>query len=696
MRSITTLLCLVPLLADETRRVDVLVYAANSAGVGAAVTASDGGLHSVQVMEPLRIIGGMGAAGGVALMNQGCGLGGVTGLAKNWSRLCAEFYGVPDQTMTFPSMNVSEWAFWQLLESSPAISTEVGCRPVAVAKNGASGCLSRVTFLCNDDQDTIVVEASYMVDASYDGELMVLAGGIDHRSGREPRSLYNESLAGAMYQDSAEESFDKQGLWIDPYFSNGTLLPYIDADPAPAPGAGDDRLMAYQYFACLSPTAGNQVKFWEPPGYNADDFTLLLRQIEAMLNTTKYHHGVPLNAFGDIQCYDPAVEAKTGNRDCLFCCGPGPVDADQPDLNRGFATANYSRRQQILQDHRYYLQGSLYFMATDPRVPAATRASVNAYGYCADEYAEHGHFPPQIYNRISNRLIGETLLTQNNIANPRIKPDGVSMGCWWFDQHTVSRHVVPDKRDPSGKTMVVENEGFFRNTVETIGSETHPVADCDSFDRGNVTGGMGWYDVPFGVMVPKRGQASNLLVPVAISATSVAYSTTRIENMFMDLGSAAGVAVAQLLARAAPVGPGQCPSIAVQDANVSAVQDVLSSKYLQRVHGPPGLPPGPPPAAYYLISGAGSAEWDGNFTRNVTLAEDGRAVFTNGESMDGIIRALYSYAGVWRLGRVNKEIYYVAGSPSSQPPLTGWLVAAGPGPHGNASLPAPTLTPSPR
>jgi hypothetical protein len=170
--------------------------------------------------------------------------------------------------------------------------------------------------------------------------------------------------------------------------------------------------------------------FYPPKGNNPADFTLLLRQTEAVISNGRFPDGPPLRYFGDVQCYDPVVENVTGNKDCLFCCGPGPVDSDQPGLNRGWASSDYQRRTQLAEDHRYYVQGSLYFMANDARMPNYTRFDANQYGYCKDEYSEHGNFPPQLYVRISNRLMGQTMLTQNNIANPRVKPDGVAMGCW--------------------------------------------------------------------------------------------------------------------------------------------------------------------------------------------------------------------------------------------------------------------------
>lgn len=223
------------------------------------------------------------------------------------------------------------------------------------------------------------------------------------------------------------------------------------------------------------------------------------------------------------------------------------------------------------------------------------------------------------------------------------------------------------------------NEGYFRAPLGREARSCEDLgADCSS--SGN------WYDVPFGVMLPKDGQASNLLVPVAISSTSVAYASTRIENMFMDLGSAAGVAVALLLdAQDAAIPSGSCPRAAVQSVNVTAVQHVLQSVYGQRVHGPPGSDPAPGPQSFAVV-GAGAAEWDGNYPFTGTFTDD-RPVFAQATNST---RRLYSYNNIWRLAVDGKEIFYVTAQPTqgAEPPLTGWAVA-------NATAPAPHLVAGP-
>lgn len=379
----------------------------------------------VKVVEPLRMIGGMAAAGGVALMNQGgCGLSGLSG---NWSRIVSSFYGL-EQGVTFPRMKESERAFWTLLNSSASINTTVGCHPLNVSIP-IEGCIGKVYFMCDNGED-FVIEASYIIDASYDGDIMTLAK-VDSTFGREPRSKYKETLAGVQIREySDEESFSLQNLTIDPYGGDGSVLKYIESEALGPDGSGDDKLMAFEYFVCLSKTVGNQMPFVAPPGYIADDFLLLLRQTHALVNNGRFPAGPPLSYFGDVQCYDPIVANVTGNVDCLFCCGRGPVNSDQPMLNHGWASSNYQTRMKIADDYKYYIKGSLYFLANDPRVPNFTRLDTRRYGYCKDEYAEYDHFPPQLYIRISNRLIGQKMLTQNNIVNPRVKADGVAMGCW--------------------------------------------------------------------------------------------------------------------------------------------------------------------------------------------------------------------------------------------------------------------------
>ena len=536
--------------------VDVLVFGATPSGIAAGIAAANGvrGRHSVAIFEPLAMLGGMAVAGGVGLMNNEQGVYG-QGLGGQWCALNALAYNATKPNC-FPEMSVGEASFKRMLGATANLTLRLGCQLLSVASQGA--CLTSARFLCADSAQPIAVTARAFVDASYDGDAMVAAG-VDHAHGREGASEFNESLAGVLDHSDPNESFGD--LDIDPHAADGSLLSGISAEPLPPPGTADDRLMAFSYFICGSPLAEGRALPWpRPPGYNASDFELLRRVIARYVELNRTFE---LSDFTEWQAYAaPANRTKV-----LMCCGRAPVNMDQPDLNRGWATASREQRQAMEAAHRYYLLGSLFFMANDPAVNSFTRYAIGRWGMCADEYTATDHFPPQLYIRISNRLRGEVLLTQNNLALPQAKPDSVAVGKWSFDQHTESRRAVLDTSVTPSRWVAL-NEGYMRQSFAPGGD---------------------WYDVPFLCMIPARGEASNLAVSVAISATSIAYSSTRIEQMFVDLGAAAGVAAALAVEAAAGEGAGEACAglgLALQDTNITAVQEVLVGVYGQRIHGP--------------------------------------------------------------------------------------------------------------
>ena len=143
------------------------------------------------------------------------------------------------------------------------------------------------------------------------------------------------------------------------------------------------------------------------------------------------------------------------------------------------------------------------------------------------------------------------------------------MGCWEFDQHTMARYGIFNKED--GKRYVV-NEGFFRHAIDPF-IPPESTKGLEPYDL--------WYDVPFEVMLPKRKQCQNLIIPVALSASSVAFSSLRIETMYMDLGTAAGSGARQFF-KSNHVDI----DMTVQDIDVDEVRDILTKEYEQRIEGP--------------------------------------------------------------------------------------------------------------
>jgi hypothetical protein len=519
---------------------DVVVYGSTPAGIAAAVAAGRLGMR-VALYEPLPMIGGMGAAGNLALND-----GGVpaerTGLAKEFALLNGAAYNLSAGTQVpHPESFVAEASFNQMLAASN-VSVSLNCRVTgaASARDDATGAsrVSTITVLC----ETEPVAATVFIDASYDGDVMVALGDIDYTSGREAISTYNESYAGARVPSWSGVGGPRG---INALKDDGTLIKYVaNLTELAEPGTADDALMAFQHRMCISGD-DDRVPWYQPPGYNPEDFLLFSRALAANKNDSSFFTAMPPSTLPGY----PGPKKKY----CL-CCGITIAASDQPMLNKGWASASWERRQEIIADHTYFELGAFYFLANDPSVPETVRDLFSRYGLCRDEFAAYGYIPPQLYVRISNRLVGDYVITQNNIADPRSKNDSIGVGDWSFDEHMTGKYAVPQS-DGSVQVML---EGNFWPSIANNSN---------------------WYDVPYAVMIPKRGTGANLLVPVAISASAVAYSSTRIENMFMSLGTAAGVAAQQLVDGSVA---------AVQDVDVSKVQAILNGTFQQRVHGPPG------------------------------------------------------------------------------------------------------------
>ena len=264
-----------------------------------------------------------------------------------------------------------------------------------------------------------------------------------------------------------------------------------------------------------------------------------------------------------------AAVAKAGRNKFMLCCGGWPVNGDAVTVNAGYVGATPAARRAADAAHTRYLLGALHYLANDPAVPPAMRADVSRYGLCDDEWpaADPPHWPPQLYVREGARLVNDAVLTQATLVQPRGKPDGVAVGAWYFDKHVVTRV------DAAG---LAANEGHFRAPTSWAGPASGWCRERADACK-NVS--AEWYDVPLSALLPRRADATNLVVAAALATSSVAFTSTRIESMFMSTGAAAGV-VARLAADA---------RAAVQDVAVADVQKELVDAYAQKIHGPPTL-----------------------------------------------------------------------------------------------------------
>jgi hypothetical protein len=363
-------------------------------------------------------------------------------------------------------------------------------RTAGVKKSGA-----RITSITTLSGKTYA--GKMFLDATYEGDLMATAG-LDYHVGREARAQYHEELNGVQTGVlHHRHHFGVLKAKISPYVVPGDpksgVLPRISPEPPGEFGAADKKIQAYCFRLCLTDDPSNRVPFAKPAGYDASQYELLLRIYAAGWTET----------FGK---FDPIPNHKTDTNN------HGPFSTDNIGMNYDYPDASYARRREIIREHETYQQGWLYFIANDPRVPAEVREKMSRWGLAKDEFKDNGHWPHQIYVREARRLIGSYVMTENELLKRRPTPESVGMGSYAMDSHNVQRYITP--------------EGYVQNEGD-IGVST-----------------KGPYAIAYGSLTPKKSQCENLLVPVCVSSSHIAYGSIRMEPVFMILGQSAATAAA--------------------------------------------------------------------------------------------------------------------------------------------------------
>ncbi len=527
LRFLTSFLLLLPVaaLAAEPPH-DVIVYGGTASGVIASVAAARAGA-SVLLLEPRHHLGGM-ATGGLSRTDFGKKqvIGG-DALEFYW-RVGLK-YGMnryAQDVAWYYEPHVGEQVFREMLQEA-RVEVQFGHRlreHNSVRKEGA-----RVVSITTDDGKTY--SARIFIDCSYEGDLMAQSG-VKYTWGRESTEQYGESLAGVREYTPKHQFVDK----ISAYDSQHHLLPEIGAGPKGTPGSADKKVQSYNFRLILSDDPGNQVEFPKPPGYSPQRYELLARLLKAetiRLGRSPYLHEVTLIA------PIPNHKADFNNN--------GPFSTDYIGASWDYPTGSYARQAEIWQDHVNYTKGFFYFLAHDPRVPKGLHDEVNRWGLAKDEFRDTGNWPNQLYIREARRMIGEYVMTQKDLQTDRTKPDPIGMGSYNSDSHNLQRVVTPDG--------YVENEGDVQVPVQP-------------------------YQIPYRVMLPKLDQVTNLLVPVCLSASHVAYSSLRMEPQYMIIGQAAGVAAAMASKN----------DKAVQQIDVEALVSKLKSEGAIMEYQPPVLP----------------------------------------------------------------------------------------------------------
>lgn len=475
-----------PIFGQSHYDVDVCVYGGTSAGVIAAYTAKMLGKTAI-LIEPGKHLGGM-SSGGLGYTDIG-NKAAISGLARDFYRRVGARYRKFEQWTFEP--HVAEEVFNGYVARA-GLEVLFDRRLSKVTKTG--NVVHEIVLESSTDPTAplITVSARIFIDCGYEGDLMAKAG-VPYRVGREANSEYNETINGVQLMDGHQFPDG-----IDPYRIPGKpasgLVWGISADTLQANGTGDHRVQAYNFRICLSSEPGNQVPIGRPRGYDSSRYELLLRLIGAQPRKRR------LNDYF-IWSKMPGNKTDINNR--------GGFSTDMIGMNYGYPDGSYEERRKIVTEHEVYTKGLLYFLGHDERVPQSLRDEMLMWGYPRDEYVDNGNWSHQLYIREARRMIGAYVMTQANCEGKRKVRDAVGLAAYTMDSHNCQRIVVNGQ---------VKNEG----NVEV--------------------GGFGPYPISYGAITPKEEHASNLLVPVCLSATHIAYGSIRMEPVFMVLAQSAATA----------------------------------------------------------------------------------------------------------------------------------------------------------
>lgn len=506
---VTPVLCALALLGSGTSShlsADVCIYGGTSAGVAAAIAAAREG-SSVILIAPTDHLGGM-SSSGIGLADRG-NEATIGGIAREFYTNAGAIYGKEVAWRIEPK--VAEGVFRRMLASEPKVKLATGAALASVE-------VTKHRIDCLTLDNGIRISAKVFVDATYEGDLMAGAG-VSYAVGRESRATYGESLAGVQKKTRKHQFVD----FVDPFvikgISSSGLLRGSSAEPIGAAGSGDTAIQAYTYRLCVT-KAPDRLPIAKPENYDPADYELLARHVASLRASGKK---VVLRDLVQLDAL-PNGKFDLNNR--------GPFSTDLIGGSIDFPQATYAARRAIAKRHENYIRGLFTFLRTEPRLPEGLRREAKAFGLAKDEFVGTGHWPPQLYVREARRMVGTYVITQHDLEHSTPESRSIGMASYMIDSHNCRRVMVGRR---------VMNEGDLQ--VKTPGP----------------------WAVPYDAITPKSAECHNLLVPVCLSASHVAFSSVRMEPVFMILGQAAGLA-GSIAAR-----QGQ----SVQEVDVRILQDRL-------------------------------------------------------------------------------------------------------------------------
>lgn len=490
-------------LRAEVIRAEVCVFGGTSGGVAAAVQAARMG-RRVVLAEAGFHLGGL-SSGGLGQTDIG-NKAAIGGLAREFYRRVGRHYG-REEAWTFEP-HVAEQVFFDLVNEAK-VPVYFQQQLKSVRKEGA-----RVVEIAMAGGK--VFQARMFIDASYEGDLMAGAG-VTFTVGREANAQYGETLDGVRAETLQHQFLVAVDPWVKPGDLRSGLLPFIQPGDGGRPGNGDTAVQAYNFRLCLTQDQVNRRPIEPPADYDSGRYELLARDCEALVAAGR------LPVLGDFMHIQPMPGGKTDINN------NGGFSTDFIGSNGDYPSGEAATRTRIRREHEAYTRGLLHFLATSPRVPENVRREMQSWGLTLDEFRDTGGWPHQLYMREARRMVADYVMTERNCRASLPLPDAVGLAAYTMDSHNCQRLARGGR---------VVNEGDVQ------------------------VGGFPPYPIAYRSIVPAASEGANLLVPVCLSASHIAYGSIRMEPVFMVLGQSAATAAVMAIEA----------NVAVQRVNVPRLQ----------------------------------------------------------------------------------------------------------------------------
>jgi FAD-dependent oxidoreductase family protein len=487
---------------------DVVIYGGTSAAITAGVQAKKMG-KTVIIVSPDTHLGGL-SSGGLGFTDTG-NKEVIGGLSRDfyhrlymkyqqdssWKWQKKEEYGNKGQgtpaidgkerTMWIFEPHVAETVFEDFVRENKlnVLRDEWLNRETGVVKKDGS----IVSFKTLSGKE---FRGKMFIDATYEGDLMAAAG-VGYHVGREANSVYQEQWNGVqkgMFKHGHHFKTNVSPYKVPGDSTSGLVANVSSEDPGEN-GQGDKRLQAYCFRMCLTNNPENRVSFSKPEGYDSTQYELLGRVFAAGWREL-------FNKF------DPIPNRKTDTNN------HGPFSTDYIGMNYDYPEATYARRKEIIKQHEDYQKGLFYFISVDKRVPGDLQNQFNTWGLAKDEFTDNGNWPHQIYVREARRMVSDYVMTENETLGKKPVPEPIGMGSYTLDSHNAQRYITP--------------EGYVQNEGDVGVEAPKP------------------YSISYKAIIPKEAECKNLLVPVCISSSHIAFGSIRMEPVFMILGESAATA----------------------------------------------------------------------------------------------------------------------------------------------------------